>query len=594
MKKSTVQKNQNSKRYRQNTETFIYSGPPVTIAQFRDAINNVDIFTDGEECIQFLNKMSIEKACMIISGSLGQEIVPRVHNLLQVEAIFIFCSNKKYHEGWSKDWSKVKGVFTEMKPLCEALKPVAQQCDENAMSITIMGNDDSPMKNPVNRLDPAFMYTQIIKEIFLTIDFEQQHFDQFIQYCRKAFDGNEKQLKYVEEIAKQYEQHPPIWWYTRDTFLYAMLNRVLRVMDVDVMIEMGFFIADLHRHIEQLHQRQFGGDDANQRLTVYRGQGMANDAFQKMATNMGGLISFNGFLSTSRKHSTSLRFAEQALKNADLVGVLFVMDIDPKVSSAPFASVADVGYYGDEEQEVLFSMHTVFRIGQVTSIGENNRLVQVQLTLASDKDNDLCDLISYIRKQTFPDSIEWYRLGTILRLMGEDAKSQKLFERILEHEPQEIRQAPMYSQLGLIKAKLGEYEEAIIYHKKSIEIEVKQIPPKGLNLAMYYNNIGLVYSDMGNYSQALRSYEEALGIQQQSLPPTHPALAASYNNIANVYSKMRNYSKALLLMKKHWKYSNNHFLPIILIWPLPTTTLHWCNITWVTIPKLFRLTKKHW
>ena len=462
-----------------------------TIAHFRDAINNVDIFTDGEECIQFLNGMATEKACLIISGSLGQEIVPRVHDLLQVDAIFIFCSNKKQHERWTKNWPKIKGVFSEMKLLCEVLKQVAQQCDENAISITIMGSADSPAKNPVNRLDPSFMYTQIIKEIFLTIEFEQQHFDHFIEYCRKALDGNGKQLNYVEEIAQQYDQHLPIWWYTRDTFLYAMLNRVLRVMDVDVMVKMGFFIADLHRHIKQLHQTQFGGDNANQRLTVYRGQGMTKDAFQKITTNTGGLISFNGFLSTSREHSTSLRFAEQAPKTDELVGVLFVMDIDPKVSSAPFASVDEVGYYGSGEQEVLFSMHTVFRIREVTSIGENNRLVQVQLNLASDKDNDLCDLINYIREATMPHASGWYRLGSILGDIGEAAKAQKLFESLLKQEPVEIRQAPIYNQLGIIKARLGEYEEAIRYYERSIEIEERQFPSDHLILANSYNNIAI-------------------------------------------------------------------------------------------------------
>ena len=100
-----------------------------TVSQFRQAVNNIDIFTDGEECIQFLEEMANEKACMIISGSFGQEIVPGVHNLSQVDSIFIFCENKEYHEGWTKDWPKVKGVFIAMEHLCKSIKQVAQQCE---------------------------------------------------------------------------------------------------------------------------------------------------------------------------------------------------------------------------------------------------------------------------------------------------------------------------------------------------------------------------------------------------------------------------------------------------------------------------------
>ena len=112
-----------------------------TISQLRRTVNTINTFTDGEQCIHFLQNMDNEKACMIISGALGQHIVPRVHTMSQVDSIFIFCGNKKYHEQWAKDWPKIKGVFTEIEPICEALKQAAQQCEQNAISITVMGND---------------------------------------------------------------------------------------------------------------------------------------------------------------------------------------------------------------------------------------------------------------------------------------------------------------------------------------------------------------------------------------------------------------------------------------------------------------------
>ena len=58
------------------------------------------------------------------------------------------------------------------------------------------------------------------------------------------------------------------------------------MMDADLMIRMGFFIGDLHRHIEQLHQEQFVVDSSKQRFTVYRDQGMDKEAFKKMYSAM--------------------------------------------------------------------------------------------------------------------------------------------------------------------------------------------------------------------------------------------------------------------------------------------------------------------
>jgi hypothetical protein len=66
-----------------------------TVAQLRRVVNDINTFGDGEQCIQFINTINDNKVCMIISGSLGEHIVPRVHNMSQVDSIFIFCGNKK-------------------------------------------------------------------------------------------------------------------------------------------------------------------------------------------------------------------------------------------------------------------------------------------------------------------------------------------------------------------------------------------------------------------------------------------------------------------------------------------------------------------
>ena len=59
--------------------------------------------------------------------------------------------------------------------MCEALKQASQQCEQNAISISFMATDGDAANKNLDRLDPMFMYTQIMKEILLTIKFGQQH-----------------------------------------------------------------------------------------------------------------------------------------------------------------------------------------------------------------------------------------------------------------------------------------------------------------------------------------------------------------------------------------------------------------------------------
>jgi tetratricopeptide (TPR) repeat protein len=334
-------------------------------------------------------------------------------------------------------------------------------------------------------------------------------------------------------------------------------------MDVEIMIKMGFFIGDLHRHIERLHSEQFSSHHTGNRFAVYRGQGMSKTDFDQMTKIKGGLMSFNNFLSTSKDRGVSLRFARRALPNSDMVGILFIMAIDPAISTTPFASIVDVSYYKDREDEVLFSMNTVFRIGEIKPMGENHRLIQVELTLTSDNDKDLCMLTDHIREETSPHEKGWNRLGLLLDKMGQSAKSEQVYETLLDQTSDDIEKAYTYEGLGLAKFKQGEYKEALAFFEKSFEIRQQSLPLNHPNLASSYNHIGNVYYSTGEYPKALSSYEKALEIWQQSLPSNHLDLGMSYNNIGIVHRNMGDYSKALSYYEKALKIrqqslSSNH------------------------------------
>jgi tetratricopeptide (TPR) repeat protein len=409
----------------------------------------------------------------------------------------------------AKEWPKIKGVFTDIAPICEALKQAAQQCEQNAISISFMATGGDNTKKKLDQLDPSFMYTQIIKEILLTISFVQKHITEFIDYCRDALADNENQLNKVTELERKYDDQTPIWWYTYEFFLYPMLNRTLRLMDVDLIIKMGFFIGDLHRYIEQLHKQPFKGHHSDESFTVYRGQGMAKKDFEKMTDTKGGLIPFNCFLSTSKDQAVSSFFAESNEDNPDLVGILFVMTIDLSQSTTPFASITNVSYFKEKEDEVLFAMNTIFRIHDIKAMGENHRLFQVELTLTSDNDKDLRVLTDCTQEETFPNEEGRYRLGKLLLTLDQPQKAQQVYEILLKQTTDESKTGSIYRHIGSAKYHQAEYTEAITFYEKSIAIYKKTLSPNHPGFAKSYGTIGLVYDSMGDYSKALSYYEKA-------------------------------------------------------------------------------------
>src|SRR5271163_1186841 len=370
-----------------------------SITKLRQVVNTVNTFVDVDECIDFITDLQ-EKAFMVISSEFSQSITSTIQDIVQVSCIYIFCKNNVPHEKWAKEWPKVAGVYTDIAPIYEALKQATHDCDRNSISISYVKKTDGTVNRNLDALDPSFMYTQILKEILLTIQFDQAHFKEFLTYCREQFAGNDIELKNVDKIEKEYHRDQAIWWYTYQYFLYSTLNRALRTMEADLIVNMGFFVSDLHNHIVRLHSEQYGEENHSNLFVVYRGQGLSQTDFNHMKTKQGGLISFNSFLSTSLDRDVSLAFAESITGNPDLIGVLFEINIVPSISSTSFANVKNVSRF-QEEEEILFSMHSVFRIGQVKQIEKNNnRLWQVELTLTSDHDPQLQELTKSIQAET--------------------------------------------------------------------------------------------------------------------------------------------------------------------------------------------------
>jgi hypothetical protein len=83
-------------------------------------------------------------------------------------------------------------------------------------------------------------------------------------------EGYEKELRNVDKLKQKYHHEIPIWWYTSECFVYPILNHRLQTMDVNIIIKMGFFISNLHRHIQNLHFQQFNGHQTVHRLSWAR------------------------------------------------------------------------------------------------------------------------------------------------------------------------------------------------------------------------------------------------------------------------------------------------------------------------------------
>ncbi|CAF3503062.1 unnamed protein product [Rotaria sp. Silwood1] len=105
-----------------------------TMEQLRAVVNQVNPCKTPEQCVQMLMENQEEISFVISSGAFGQHLVPDIHDMAKLNAIFIFCGNKQRHQVWAQNWPKIKGVHTTIKHICDKLATAIKQYNQDHMS----------------------------------------------------------------------------------------------------------------------------------------------------------------------------------------------------------------------------------------------------------------------------------------------------------------------------------------------------------------------------------------------------------------------------------------------------------------------------
>jgi tetratricopeptide (TPR) repeat protein len=353
-----------------------------------------------------------------------------------------------------------------------------------------------------------------------------------IQFCREQYSDNEAQLLIIDEFERDYVPENAIWWYTRDTFLYRLLNKALRIQDVDVLYKLRFFTKSLDEQIEERHRLQFLDISPKiMMLTVYRGYGTSLDEFDKLRV-IGGFLSITSFLSTSTDRNIALEFATRSMTNAKSVVVILEMQIDVEKCQTPFTNVQELSYF-KTEAEVLFTMGAVFRIISIHQ--ESTGVCNVHLKLTGEEDEELKKLTGYMTDETtYSDPIT--SLGVLMIKMGHYSQAERFYLSALQdrlHNGDDSDIDTLYCELGVIYHDMQMAEKALEYYQKSLETKLKTVSENDPSLVVVYNNLAIVSDDQGDYNRALSYYNKALEIEQNHQDPYQDHIASMYINIKN-------------------------------------------------------------
>ena len=406
------------------------------------------------------------------------------------------------------------------------------------MSVIQRGSESIQARNAI------FMWFQLFIEILLRMHHKGSDRKELIDLCKKSYEGNDEEMKIIEEFQAEYKPDKAIWWYTRDSCFYRMMNKALRVQDYGTLLAFRFLITDIAKQIKHAHDDFIRNGLSRDTFRVYRGQLIGDDELKLIRRSMGEYLSMNSFLSTSRDRTVALEFARNSPAYHRMQPVLIEIEINPRLNTKAFADVTEMSYF--EEEEVLLMLGSLFCIDNVSE-NRADKVLVITLSLASEQAFELQDIFAHMKEEISSDT-DLDSLGKILLQMGEYEAATRIYDRVLKET--EMTLSNVHARLGNAHTYRKDCKRGREHHQTSLNLRLKLLGERDPTVALSHRLTGTTFSRENNYTQALACYKTAMNIQESQIPQDRRQLSKTYHSMATVYQSMNQSGLALTFYQK--------------------------------------------
>ena len=506
--------------------------------KLRRIINYVKIFQNVDECVNYISKHDQEHIYFLASGPSTETIITRIHEIQQIESIYILGVETQNSIQSDETSCKLRGIFDNPNALLQALQQeVSVKGIANGSSALLFSTLSSNAANRSNQQEADFMYFRLLTEVLVRLKAKESTKKEFFSICRSQYINNAPELKLIDDMEKEYSKEQAISFFTRASFLYRILNEALRTQDINMLFNLRFFVADLYNQLALLFDEQC--KSMTLPTVVYRGQFISNNDFdRKIQGNINGFLSFNSFCSTSTNINVALAFAGNCATNdPNTKSVVFEITVEAEKSRRPFANIEHLSTKKDED-EVLFSMASVFRIQSIEYLSSFDVWL-VRLLMNGEEDEELNALAKKMKEELgFTDT--WSIFDNLSTNGG--GQYEELFA-LMKKSPKHFNYEDMLHIFGGLLMQMGDLQNAEYYFR--MLINDTQFDNSLMKVA-YYTNLSLVCSEQKKYDAAISCAKEAL-----QLRTIHPYLSAIiYTNLGSFYTKKRHATEAFEYLQK--------------------------------------------
>ncbi|CAF4753304.1 unnamed protein product [Rotaria socialis] len=335
------------------------------------AFDSLEIYEDRAACLDYLNSVDRSRLSLYL--------------IAKRDDVTFDCKNVRSCY-FTDSYQNINRVILQIRS--DILSDTTSPIRPIERSARFLSENYAPFISLISNLD---LHLALSRNIHDHIEAKNE----MLRACRLVYQNNEAELNRINEFEKKYNHDPDsdkkeaIFWYTRDSFVYRLVNQALRTGDPDVIHPYRFFINDLYSELLSIHRQYIEPDEED--FIVYRGQGLTLPELTSLRSSVGKLVTFASFISSTVDRELAYGYAKIAARQ-NVVSAVFEFHINTEYNNTrPYAYVANYSAIRDE-YEVLISVGTIFRLNSVVHDMELGTWI-LALSLCQQHDEDIKHLI---------------------------------------------------------------------------------------------------------------------------------------------------------------------------------------------------------
>lgn len=509
--------------------------------EFQHFSHYLKTYHSQENALNYINEMKSERKILLILTDFESSVY--FDHCRQIHSIYIFLNESSLNQHEKKSSSKIIGLFTDLDQLITRLRK----------DILLTYRHDLPLKiSSINEISIEESFTNL-QGNSMTLFWNQMlvyyltkfpHGDmndlkqEMLEQCRLEYENDPRELEKIHEFNENCSLANVFNWYTKNSFLYRLLNKAFRTQNLPLICKFRYFLILLYEKFQNLSNEQ-----AHNPSIVYRGQILEEMTLQTLQNNLGNMISINTFFSTSHDESIARTFVYGSSQ-----AVVFHIHIPEEIHSSfkPFVDLSMFSSFSTE-REILFFLGSVFSIDSIDK--ETDSIWIVHLTLQNHISEHLQKLIG-----NFLEHLDHFHHRHDLFMKTDDYRMIVNYYHRLTNQLLISYRNPsviLYIHLAFFFSNFGLYEKAIELYEEVLTIVDDPIT-KVLHIIL-----GYLYFHLSDYSNAFFHYAIALSL----LDETNLLICELYNHIGDVWMKLKSFDIALSCFEQALSMANGEDIP---------------------------------